>query len=260
MMHRMKKTKHLNDLTILDALDDVDSFSFGRDYFSNSNRHLQWLRLDHDEDSILLLSRQMIYIDSFHDREGDFDWSTSYVRKFFNSEFLNMCFKDSESRGIQLTDLYNENENLYGVSGGPDTRDFIFLLSLEQFQKYQEDIPGAVSIPLHLMNGTAKNDYFIPDSEQQKQRRLYYESIDYDSVEEVNNTKEDDVPVTSVSSFYSNLGWWLRTPGIDSREYMFVDRYNHVCKKGINGILGVQGYRPAMWVNKLTLARFGESV
>ena len=255
MMRRMKKTMHLNEF---EALDDLDCFSFGRDYFSNSNRRLQWLRLDSNEDSILLLSRQIIYIDSFHDREGDFDWSTSYVRKFFNSEFMHMCFRDNESRGIRITDLHNEKENLFCVSGGPDTRDYVFLLSFEQFQKYQEDIPGSLSIPLHLMNGTAKNDYFIPDTEQQKQRRLYYESIDYDSVEEVNNTKDEDVPVTSVSSFYSNLGWWLRTPGIDSREYMFVDRYNHVCEKGINGILGVQGYRPAMWVSKSALARFGD--
>ncbi len=242
-----------------DDLTCVDSFSFGRDYYSEGNRRIQWinLELDNENDKILLLSRQIIYIDVFNDRPDNYEWASSYVRKFFNTEFIRMCFKENESKGIMLTDVHNSSANRWGISGGADTKDYVFLLSLDEFKDYDGIIPGNLSIPLHLMNGTGKNDYFIPDSEQQKQRRLYFESIDYDSFKEA-GVAEDEYPVTSISSFYSNIGWWLRTPGTDRGEYMFVDRFGRVNEAGIHGFFGVQGYRPAMWVRKNVLLRYGD--
>ena len=60
----------------------------------------------------------------------------SDARKYFNSEFLEKTFSDVEQNQILTTDVKTKDNEKYKTNGGNDTKDKVFLLSMEEVKKY----------------------------------------------------------------------------------------------------------------------------
>jgi len=58
------------------------------------------------------------------------------LRKWLNNDFLNSAFTPEQLAIIALTNLVNNNNAKYGTYGGNPTQDKIFLLSIDEAEKY----------------------------------------------------------------------------------------------------------------------------
>jgi len=119
---------------------------------------------------------------------------------------------------IEETTIQNNDNPWYGISGGQDTKDMIFLLSIEEVVKYFGDSG-------QLKNRPAEYAYYINDQ--------------YNSARIAKNA-------------YGNaLWWWLRSPGSHSDGAAYVSSDGEIYVLGffvkVSNFTG--GTRPALWLN-----------
>lgn len=228
------------------------------EYQATNTKKIQWKILDYNpkNETVLLLSNSSIYIENFFDKPDQVDWKKSDVRKLLNGYFLKTCFKNKEKYIISTT-VINDEKNCYGISGGENTNDKVFLLSLYEYNKYINFIKDDVATIDLGVKKDAKTNFFIAEDEQKKLNRLYNEQC----IKEIQNNRnkinlnenEDtveikDFDIVPISSFYNDIGWWLRTPGISKSEIMFITKTSGYNQHGISGFFAANGVRPAMWV------------
>lgn len=65
-------------------------------------------------------------------------WERCSLRAWLNEDFLNAAFTEEEQKAILLTDVDNSLAQCYGwgIAGGNDTQDRLFLLSYAEAHKY----------------------------------------------------------------------------------------------------------------------------
>ncbi|MBR1455122.1 MAG: hypothetical protein IJ593_10860, partial [Lachnospiraceae bacterium] len=66
----------------------------------------------------------------------DITWENSTIRKWLNSEYINTIFSKKEQVSILTTDVINNDNAKYGTKGGKNTKDKLFLLSIDEVNKY----------------------------------------------------------------------------------------------------------------------------
>ena len=140
---------------------------------------IEWIVLEADGDSALLLSRYALDCQPFNTKQESVTWETCTLRKWLNSDFYNRAFNAEERESILKSDVSAE----MFPSGDPGnaTRDQVFLLSLAEAEEYfasDEERRGAAT------------DYAI----QQGART----SGDY------------------IAHGREACWWWLRSPGFDN--------------------------------------------
>lgn len=118
--------------------------TFGR-YPQNSadlEENIEWLVLKEDENTMLLISEFVIdsisceNIGQYLSEEKNFLWETCEIRKWLNTSFYNNAFNDIEKERIIENEIENKPNPEYGTGGGENTIDKVFLLSIEEAEKY----------------------------------------------------------------------------------------------------------------------------
>ena len=89
---------------------------------------IQWLLLREDGDRALLLSLCALDVQPYHHASGATTWAKCSLRSWLNSDFLNAAFTAEERERICAEPVVNSGKNAFGVNGGADTRDPVFLL------------------------------------------------------------------------------------------------------------------------------------
>lgn len=92
-----------------------------------------WRILDIKDDNVLLISEEILTSRPFYSNpsSGNKTWADSELRKWLNREFLDV-FSDEEISRIINTRVINSED----PSGDDDTKDKIFLLSVDEVTKY----------------------------------------------------------------------------------------------------------------------------
>jgi len=118
-----------------------DSFTFG-----NYEGETEWILLDKYGTTLLIISKNAVDCAwygkrpfSFNDstpKVGNTTWESSYLRWWLNDCFINEAFSTEEQSMIVTTKVSNPNNPEYNTDGGNDTEDKIFLLSIEEAEKY----------------------------------------------------------------------------------------------------------------------------
>lgn len=96
----------------------------------------KWKVMDLKSDKALLMKQASVLKTAYNETSGSVTWETSTLRKWLNSDFLNASFTETERGNIILSDIVNSDNAVYGTDGGNDTQDNIFILSVEEVQKY----------------------------------------------------------------------------------------------------------------------------
>ena len=113
-----------------------DVFVYGRyeqdGDLENGAEDIEWLVVEKSENSLLLVSRWLLDSRPYNDSFGDVTWETSSLRSWLNGEFLQTAFTNPERSFIPETTVTNAPNPVYGTDSGPDTMDWVFLLSLEE--------------------------------------------------------------------------------------------------------------------------------
>ena len=101
---------------------------------ANGTDNVSWLVLDETEDSILVISKYCIASQQTSDTYDT--WETSVARNWLNGEFYDTVFTEDEKSRILTTTVVNDDNPDTGMKGGNDTADKLFLLSIDEANKY----------------------------------------------------------------------------------------------------------------------------
>ena len=233
---------------------------------------IEWRVLDRQNGKVLILSNDILttrQYDGLEDIYGErlagnnidwtnvqVTWADSEIREWLNNEFISMVFSENEINRILTSNISNQNNLLFGTNGGVDTEDKVFLLSLDEVNKYFAD---GKMYEIIEKDGIYKNDDLISylmltDSEKNYMLKIAEEDWGYD---------EELLTVIEERGWLSEIGvkkrweWWLRSPGVYGGFASFISEnlgggavcYNG-CIAGEGNDIGrtVCGVRPAMWI------------
>ena len=116
----------------------METIKFGNYWQTNNEvkEPIEWLVIDEKDGKTLLLSKYSLDCKPYHENSCDITWEECTLRKWINSDFINNAFSEEEQQIIARTRNNNPYNPTYGTSGGNTTEDKVFLLSIEEAQKY----------------------------------------------------------------------------------------------------------------------------
>ena len=117
-----------------------------------TQRSIQWVILKQDKKKSLLLSAYGLDAKPYNDEWKDITWEDCTLRKWLNEEFFNSAFNAEEQQRIITTKLKNTDNPKYNTPGGNDTEDKVFLLSIDEAEKY---------LPTNLQRQVAPTPYAV---------------------------------------------------------------------------------------------------
>ncbi len=107
---------------------------------------IDWCVLEKTDDKIFLLKENALGTIPLNLKSENITWETSYARSWLNKEFLEEEFYAPEIEKILDTEVVTkENSYFKGVNPGNPTVDKLFLLSLEELEKYADIFRGTKS-------------------------------------------------------------------------------------------------------------------
>jgi len=102
----------------------------------NGPEPIEWIVLASEGDKRLLLSRHTLDHQAYHTEDANITWEEAAVRKWLNEEFFNTAFGAGERGRVSRVTLQTAGDPENGISGGNDTVDRVFFLSVEEFEEY----------------------------------------------------------------------------------------------------------------------------
>jgi len=183
-----------------------------------------WKVLDVQDGKALLLSEDILEQRAYHPCYEGVTWEKSELRKHLNGDFYNL-FDDADKARIVETGIENSDNSWYGVAGGADCMDKIFILSIEEADRYFGD------------SGDYRNN----------QRKKYDNGkwvVDADGW--IFSNENDGARVAKIGDAASL--WWLRTPGYSEFTAAYVSSTGNILPNGDRVCIGRGGSRPALWV------------
>lgn len=134
---------------------------------STGKEPIEWLVLTQDNEKMLVVSKYCLdYLRYPDDWTSNISWEKSSLRSYLNSDFINNTFSAEEQQNIILTKNSNvASEDYYSTVDGNPTQDRVFLLSIDEVQKY---LPASTSSESskraygtdYLYNILQKNQYY----------------------------------------------------------------------------------------------------
>ena len=177
---------------------------------ANGPEPIEWIVLERKGGKALLVTKYAIGCRPYNDKKTDTTWMSSSLRKWLNDDFLGGAFTLDESKQIKQTSVKTEDNAAYGTKGGRTTTDKIFLLSVDEAEKYFKSDAARVCGPSAATGAAGA----------------------------YTNTAN------------GGCWWWLRSPGSDAKRAARVDPDGKVNAAGstVNGT--GYAVRPAMWVSE----------
>ena len=185
-----------------------------------------WRVLDIQNDAALLITEDIIDQRPYHDAYKHITWADCALRKYLNGEFYD-SFSDADKARIIPVINKNPDNQWYGSTGGEDTYDKIFLLSIEEVVcRYFGDSSS-------LLYNKGKNQIY------------WFERKD------PNNSKR----IARVHDNGYISWWWLRSPGRLNLKAVYIHGDGNIGIQGNNILKGnigdgrcIGGVRPALWL------------
>lgn len=109
---------------------------YEQDNQKSAGEDIQWRVLAREGSAALLLSVYGLDTQLYHTRRVDITWEDSSLRKWLNGTFFKAAFSAQEQKAVMATTLQNDNNSRFGTRGGSDTKDKVFLLSLDEVGRY----------------------------------------------------------------------------------------------------------------------------
>ena len=208
-----------------------DTISFGS-YWKNSSSYkkpIEWRVLDVKDGKALLISKYALDCQSYNEKLAGVTWETCTLRKWLNSTFINSAFTLNEQEIIVTTTVTADvNPNHY-ANPGKDTQDKVFLLSIEEANKYFSLAESSLTDP----GGNRWTIY--------KDRMCAATSYAVNQGVFINDVFKVDGKAA--------CDCWLRSLGFGSGFAAFIDRTGEVASGGASVNLWDVGVRPALWIS-----------
>ncbi|MBR5281116.1 MAG: hypothetical protein IKU26_09155, partial [Clostridia bacterium] len=103
--------------------------------YSNGLEEIEWVVLDKQDGKALVISKNRLTRRQYHSKKVATTWESCSLRTWLNTTFYNAAFSANKQADILTTTLKNSSDS-FGLSGGNDTMDKIFLLSYDEAYRY----------------------------------------------------------------------------------------------------------------------------
>lgn len=179
---------------------------------SNGKESIEWLVLEKDGDSVLLISRYALDCRPYHDALIGMTWEECSLRAWLNEIFLNDAFSADEQRRIPNTRVSADRNPSYTTTPvGNDTEDRVFLLSIPEAVRYMDSEGARQCEPTAYANAQSGFE--------------------------------------NICTANGHCLWWLRSPGIQSVNIAIVDSTGCVSLHGYSVDHANTAVRPAIRVD-----------
>ena len=123
----------INNYADKKTVEDLDTIKLGKD---GDGKDIEWISLEKENGKIFLLSKYAIDCKSYNEtQKDDITWEKCSLREYLNKTFYDNAFSSSEKELILTTDVVNNDIEKYGTKSGNDTKDKIYLLSVDEVKK-----------------------------------------------------------------------------------------------------------------------------
>ena len=166
----------------------------------NDNSPIEWLVLESDGETALLISRYALDCKPYNERYEATTWETCTLRSWLNSEFFNKAFSTEEKQYILQSDVSADKNPKNSTNPGNATKDNVFLLSIVEANKYfkSDDARKCAPTDYAIQQGA-----YTSDSYKVEGRRACW--------------------------------WWLRSPGNSSYNAADVDPDGSIGNFSVSG-------------------------
>lgn len=205
-----------------------DSIFFGtyeqNNDYTDGKEKIEWIVLEKNGGKALVISRYGLDSVAYNSSYSSVTWDDSSLRGWLNDIFYNSAFTDSEKEKIIVTNVINSDNREYNTSGGNNTDDRIFALSISEADFYfnSDDERSCLPTEYALSNGASENTY-----------EYLIEIGDSPSV---------------ASKYAGHCWWWLRSPGSSSDNAAYIFANGEIGDYGRNVNRNYVCVRPAMWI------------
>ena len=196
-----------------------DTYTFGAyeqdNSTSNGKEAIEWTVLDKDGMSLLLISKQALDCQQYNTSYTDVTWESCSLRKWMNGTFLNKAFNAEEQAQIQNTTVSADKNPEYNTNPGNATTDKVFLLSINEVEKYFNSDEARKCAPTAYAKaqGAHTSDSY------------------------------------KTASGAATCWWWLRSPGFTQSCAASVRYDGSVNYRGYDVDYDNGAVRPALWIN-----------
>lgn len=123
--------------------------TFGSYYNINDQvkEPLIWEVLEIKDDKALIITKNVIEVLQYHNVKTDTCWANSTLRMWLNDTFISNAFLSDDKSRIVDTEVMNTNNPDYHTSSGNNTKDKVFLLSIDEATKYFKDEDSLYAAP-----------------------------------------------------------------------------------------------------------------
>lgn len=176
---------------------------------ANGKEQIEWKVLDKDRNGkMLVVSRYALDCRHYHSSVEQVTWETSDIRSWLNNDFYEAAFTKSEMAKIATVTLENRDNADYNTDGGNDTKDKVFLLSIDEAKAYLPSTVERVCLA----------------------------------------TKYAESQGSQLESLTRSCRWWLRSPGSTLYNASFVKIDGFILQLGVPVSVEKRSVRPAMWI------------
>lgn len=170
---------------------------------------IEWRVLAIEGNRALIITEKAIECKKYNLSRMEVTWETCTLRAWLNEDFINAAFDATEQARIVTTTLTTADNTETGMTGGNDTSDKVFLLSVEEALQY-----------------------FPDDASRQCYCTTYAD--------------ERGIDPDQVTGYVT---WTLRTPGMLQDCVVSTYTDGTMSYNGLHVEYEHNGIRPAMWIN-----------
>ncbi len=123
--------------------------TFGRYRQGISRKHkpIEWLVLDNNGDTALLFSKYALDCLPFCWQYEHLAWNSCHLRRWLNRKFLFRAFNKDEQQQIAMSKIFTPFSSKYHSTGGIETREKIFCLSVDEVEQYFDCADDRACVP-----------------------------------------------------------------------------------------------------------------
>ena len=147
------KTAKVDDIVYFGAYEQDNDKSDGKEA-------IEWLVLAKKENKLLVISKYALDCQMYNTDYTDVTWESCTLRTWLNDEFLNEAFSADERSYIAQTTVTADENPEYDTDPGNDTKDKVFLLSIDEVEEYfsSDDARQCEPTDYAVANGAYESD------------------------------------------------------------------------------------------------------
>lgn len=126
---------------------------------ANGAESIEWIVLANDGETAMLISRYGLDAVPYNAEYMSVTWETCTLRKWLNGEFLNTAFSEEERAKLENVTVTADANPKCSTDPGSDTQDTVFLLSIDEVNRYFDTDDARVCMPTKtaVANGAYTN-------------------------------------------------------------------------------------------------------